>query len=330
MCYALISPANQALAGSASENPPVLLVTNKGDRLLSIIDADTGKQMAGVPEDGVTGHEVAASPDGRTAFVPIYGNSGVGQPGTDGQKMVVIDIPSRKIRATVEFGPVRPHCPIYDPVSKMLYVTTELKRSVTIVNPRTLKIVGSIPTSQEQSHMLAISHDGRRGYTANVGPGTVSVLDMAARKTIAVIPISAETQRISVSPNDRLVFTSDQKSPRLAVIDTGSNTIKTWVTMPGTGYGTAPTPDGRWLLAAIPGRNLVAVVDLRKFAVARTIAVPPTPQEVLMRPDGSQAFVSCNRSGQVAVIDLAQWKVKSLIRSGRDADGMAWAGSPPA
>ncbi len=330
MCYALISPANQGLAGSASENPPVLLVTNKGDRLLSIIDADTGKQMAGVPEDGVTGHEVAASPDGRTAFVPIYGNSGVGQPGTDGQKMVVIDIPSRKIRATVEFGPVRPHCPIYDPVSKMLYVTTELKRSVTIVNPRTLKIVGSIPTSQEQSHMLAISHDGRRGYTANVGPGTVSVLDMAARKTIAVIPISAETQRISVSPNDRLVFTSDQKSPRLAVIDTGSNTIKTWVTMPGTGYGTAPTPDGRWLLAAIPGRNLVAVVDLRKFAVARTIAVPPTPQEVLMRPDGSQAFVSCNRSGQVAVIDLAQWKVKSLIRSGRDADGMAWAGSPPA
>ena len=76
MCYGLISPANQALAGSASENPPVLLVTNKGDRLLSIIDADTGKQMAGVPEDGVTGHEVAASPDGRTAFVPIYGNSG--------------------------------------------------------------------------------------------------------------------------------------------------------------------------------------------------------------------------------------------------------------
>lgn len=330
MCLAATSPADQAFADSASENPPVLLVTNKGDRLLSIIDADTGQKIAGVPEDGVTGHEVAASPDGRTAFVPIYGNSGVGKPGTDGQKMVVIDIPTRRIRATVEFGPVRPHCPVYDPVNKMLYVTTELHKSVAIVNPRTLKIVGSIPTSQEQSHMLAISHDGRRGYTANVGPGTVSVLDLAARKTIAVIPISAETQRISISPDDRMVFTSDQKSPRLAVIDTGSNTVKTWVTMPGSGYGTAPTRDGRWLLVAIPGKSLVAVVDLHKFAVVRTIAVPPSPQEVLMRPDGSEAFVSCDRSQQVAAIDLKQWKVKRLIQAGHDADGMAWAGRTPA
>jgi len=63
--------------------------------------------------------------------------------------------------------------------------------------------------------MLAISHDGRHGYTANVGPGTVSVLDMDARKTIKVIPISSNTQRISISKDDRWVFTADQTKPRL-------------------------------------------------------------------------------------------------------------------
>ena len=56
--------------------------------------------------------------------------------------------------------------------------------------------------------MLAITHDGRRGYTANVGPGTVSVLDLEARKTLAVIPISGQTQRISLSADDRMAFTS--------------------------------------------------------------------------------------------------------------------------
>ena len=53
----------------------------------------------------------------------------------------------------------------------MLYVTTELDKTVSIIDPKTLKIVGSVPTGQEQSHMLVLSRDGSRGYTANVGPG---------------------------------------------------------------------------------------------------------------------------------------------------------------
>ena len=78
-----------ALCAAAPKDPApsrgLLLVANKGDHTLGIIDPVEGKQIATVDEDGITGHEVAASPDGRRAFVPIYGNSGVGSPGTDGQ-----------------------------------------------------------------------------------------------------------------------------------------------------------------------------------------------------------------------------------------------------
>jgi YVTN family beta-propeller protein len=77
--------------------------------------------------------------------------------------------------------------------------------------------------------MFAITSDGRRAYTANVGPGTVSVLDMEARKTITVIPVSPQIQRISVSVDDSMVFTSDVTKPQLAVIDTATNKIKTWI-----------------------------------------------------------------------------------------------------
>ena len=88
-----------------------------------------------------------------------------------------------------------------------------------IIDPATLKVVGSVPTGQEQSHMLAITRDGRRGYTANVGPGTVSVLDLEARRLITIIPVSPQVQRISLSVDDSLVFTSDVTKPQLAVID---------------------------------------------------------------------------------------------------------------
>ena len=304
----------------------LLLVANKGDQSLGIVDVNAGKQVATVAEGGKTGHEVVASPDGRTAYVPIYGDSGVGKPGTDGDRMVVIDIASRKITGTVNFGKgVRPHLPVFGPQNGMLYVTTELDQAITIIDPKTLKIVGQIPTGQAESHMLAISHDGRRGYTANVGPGTVSVLDMEAKKTLAIIPISGETQRISISPDDKWVFTSDQKSPRLAVIDTASNQVKTWVPLPGAGYGTAPTPDGKWLLVDVPSKNQVAVVDLSAMKVAKTLDVPKAPQAVVVRPDGKEAYASCDASGKIAVIDVTNWTVKGMIDAGASADGLAWA-----
>jgi YVTN family beta-propeller protein len=305
---------------------PLLLVANQGDRDLSLIDPAAGKQVATVPVDGVTGHEVAASPDGKMAYVPIYGDSGVGRPGTDGTKISVIDLAGRKVVHTIDFGHgVRPHCVIYDRNSGMLYVTTELDKTVSIIDPKTLKIVGTVPTGQEQSHMLVLTRDGSKGYTANVGPGTVSVLDMKGRKTLAIIPISKDTQRISISADDSMVFTADQTKPQLAVIDTATNKVKTWVALPAVAYGTAATLDGRWLLVTLRTGKQVAVVDLKTMKVARTIDVADGPTEILMSPDGKTAFVSCTRSNQIAAIDLAEWKVARLIDAGKLADGLAWA-----
>src|SRR5712691_3907257 len=44
---------------------PALLVANKGDRSLGIVDPESGRQVATVAEGDPTGHEVAASPDGH-------------------------------------------------------------------------------------------------------------------------------------------------------------------------------------------------------------------------------------------------------------------------
>jgi YVTN family beta-propeller protein len=316
------------LVAKSASSSGLLVVANKAEHTLGIVDPATGKQLATVPEDGVTGHEVIVSPDGKTAYVPIYGDSGVGKPGTNGTNMVAIDIASRKIAGTLDFGRgVRPHCPVFGPQNGLLYVTTELDQTVSIIDPATLKVVGTIPTGQPESHMLAISHDGKRGYTANVGPGTVSVLDLEARKTLAIIPISKQTQRISVSPDGSMVFTSDQTKPQLAVIDTKTNQVKTWVALPGFGYGSSVARNGDWLVIAIQKTKQVAVVNLRTMKVDHTVDVPATPQETLLGPGDKVAYVSCDSSNQVAAIDTKTWKVIKLIDVGKGADGLAWAAS---
>src|SRR5579885_2017273 len=129
-----------------------LIVANKGDETVGIIDPGTGRQVAAVAEGGTTAHELIASPDGRLAYAPIYGNSGVGKPGTDGTKMVVVDLGAHKVVRELSFGHgVRPHCPLFNPRDGMLYVTTELDQTISVIDPKTMKIVAHVPTGQKES-----------------------------------------------------------------------------------------------------------------------------------------------------------------------------------
>lgn len=306
-----------------------LIVVNQGNATVSIVDPKTLSVTAQIDENQagkIHAHEAAVSPDGKTAYVPVYGDTGIGVPGIDGKDLLFIDLPTRKVTGSLNFGHgVRPHKAVVDPGTGLLYVTTEIDKSIAVVDPKTRAIVGSVPTGAENSHMVVLSHDGRLGYTANVKPGSVSVLDMTARKVLAVIPIADLAQRIAISSDDKLVFTSDNTKPRLAVIDTATRSVREWVDLPGLGYGAAATKDGRWLLVSVPSISAVGVIDLKTMKVARTISVGKAPQEILIQPDGRVAYVSCAGSGYVAAIDLATWTVVRDIPTAAGADGLAWA-----
>jgi len=159
-----------------------------------------------------------------------------------------------------------------------------------------------------------------------VGPGTISVIDVPGRKVLKVIKISENTQRISMTPDDKWVFTADQTKPQMVAIDTTKNEVAKWISMEGIGYGSTVTPDGKWLLVALADQNKVAVIDLKTMQVARSVSVGDYPQEVLVQPDGKTAYVSCmHGAGTVSEIDLGSWKVTRTITTGSSTDGLAWA-----
>src|SRR5262249_54067177 len=93
-----------AAAADTKGDAGYLLVANKGDHALGIIAPAAGRQIAVVALDGITGHEVAASPDGKYAYVPIFGSGGVGGPGTDGQLLRKVDIANTRVVGTLDFG----------------------------------------------------------------------------------------------------------------------------------------------------------------------------------------------------------------------------------
>jgi len=293
-----------------------------------VIDPESRRELAKIVV-GVNGHEVVVSKDGRFAYVPIYGNSGVGRPGTDGSTIDVVDLQDHKLAASIDLGKgLRPHCAEFGP-DGLLYVTAELANAVDVIDPSTRKVLAEIPTGQPQSHMLVLSSDGRRAYTANVGAGSVSVLDLAKRSLVTTIAVAKAVQRISISPDGLRVFTHDQDAPRIAVIDTATNKITKWIELPSPAYASESTPDGRWLLALSMVANRLFVVDLQTLKVVRSLEVPTRSSEILIRPGGEMAYVSGTGAGKIAVLDLRTWEMLQPIELTAGVDGLAWIPSRP-
>ena len=308
----------------------LLFIANQMDHSVLLVDPTSKQVLATVGVD-INGHEVAVSPDGHFGYVPIYGNTWVGRPGSNGSTIHVVDLRGARTVAVIELGKeVRPHCARFGP-DGLLYVSAELANAIYIVDTKTRSLVGEIPTGASHTHMLVISPDGRRIYTANNEPGSVSVLDLRARTLLATIPISKRVQRISISPDGKFVFTQDQETPRIVVIDTASNTVVRSISLPRIVFSSVITKDGRWLLANSESGKLF-VVDWASGVLTKTFDTPdvpvlPTPGEFALAPDGTHAYISCPQGGTIEVLNLKDWKLEEPIRLTKGVDGMAWVPS---
>jgi YVTN family beta-propeller protein len=310
------------LMTSPAESRGFLFVANQFDHTALVVNVDS-RQPATKAGVDINGHEVAVDPSHRFGYVPIYGNSGVGKPGTDGSTIHVVDLAAGRTVKIIDLGkPTRPHCAKFGP-NGMLYVSAELSNSIQVLDPADGKITASIPTGAPESHMFVLSPDGHRAYTSNVGPGSVSVLDVQKRELITVIPVAKKVQRISISPDGKFVFTHDQDAPRIAVIDTATNKLTRWIELPASVYSSAPTPDGKLLLANAPSGKLF-VIDLSSEKVTASYPIPQAIGAIAIDAGGGHAYISCPQKGTIEVFDIRGGKLESPITLTPGVDGLEW------
>lgn len=155
---------------------------------------------------------------------------------------------------------------------------------------------------------------GPKAYIGNFQDSTVSVLDVAAARVVATVPVAQGPDGIAVTPDGTTAFVSGSGAAALSVIDTATDQVAAAIAVGQGPQGLALTPDGRQLLVAVNGDDKLAFVDVatRRVLAAIELAKPHT---VAVQPDGKRAYVSSQQPGAFAlvVVDLAQRRVVGRI-----------------
>lgn len=305
-----------------------LLVVCKDDNTLEVIDLETSKRAGAVIAAGLTPHEVVATGDGRLAYMPVYSDAPVGFPGSDGRRIDIVDLLTFRRVGEIHLAfPSRPHQSSLLSTG-LLLVSTELDESVTVIDPHTHRVVARLPTGQAESHAFAVSIDGNRLVTANVGVGSVSIIDIPSRTLLGIVEVAEKVNRICIEPRGRLAYTADQSSPRIAVIDTEIVEHVASIELPSIGFGTAVTASGSHLVVALRTASEIVVVDRRSGEFIHRVATPNHPQAIVLHPDGVRAYSACDADDCVVEVDIRAGRLLRRMETGRKPDGIAWSPLP--
>lgn len=305
----------------AAQPSDLLVVLNKNAAEAVLLDATTGQRVASMPT-GPFPHEVTVSPDGRTAVVADYGAQ------EPGRTLTVLDLASRRVARTIDLGAYRrPHGIVWLPGDgRRVAVTSEQSQNLLVVDVDAGRVEGAIPTAQQGTHMVVLSRDGRRAYTANIGSGSVTLLDLAARRAVKTVTTGRGPEAIDLSPDGRELWAADRTLNYVTVLDAA--TLDSLASMPTGAFPNRLrfTPDGRWVLVSNANASTLSIYDARTRALAAAIPFPDgaMPLGVLVAPDGRRAWVATSTKREIAEIDLATRTVVRTLATGDTPDGMAY------
>lgn len=341
-------PAARTFAQTSSPGRPaggaVLLVLEKADRQLAIVDPVALKVVARVPA-GPDPHEVAVSSDGRFAYISNYGGSD-----SDLHTISVVDLIAQKALPPIDIAPLHSAHGL-DFVGGKLYFTAETNKVIGRYDPATHRVDWIMGTGQDRTHMLWVAPSLDRIFTSNVNSGTISIIEYITppspgftppgglRKTWEVtdVPSGRGSEGFDVSPDGKEIWAANALDGTVTVIDIArKKAVKTLPISVKAANRLKFTPDGKHVLVSGLGApsleressapNLV-VIDVATRKEIKKLSLGGSSGGILMQPGGSRAYVAVSARNRVAVIDLETFDVAGEIQTGRGPDGMAWAGT---
>ncbi len=284
------------LAAAGLAPAQTLLVLNK-EGTLAIVDP-ASKKVLGTVRTGEQPHEVDVSADGKLAFVSNYGGGnslsvidiaarkelhrvdltplsrphGMWAAGNkvyftaEANKVIGRYDPAlNKVDLVLGTGQNTTHMVQGLPDESRIYTSNIGSDSITIIERagvgnwnETVVPVGKGPEGFD------ISPDGKQLWAANSRDGSVSIIDLAAKRVVNTFNVQTKrSNRLKFSPDGRLVLISDLDAGELVVLERATRKDLKRIKLGRGLAGILIPPDSSRAYCAVTGDDNVAVVDLK-------------------------------------------------------------------
>ncbi|MBI4489228.1 MAG: beta-propeller fold lactonase family protein [Deltaproteobacteria bacterium] len=261
-----------------------------------------GSQRTATP---LTGPEVR-----RRAFVT----------NSDGDSVSIIDRISYKVLNTLKVGDY-PHHMIISMDGRHLYVGNTHSDTVSVLDLATEKIVKTLPILDPYN--LYYTPDHKSLVTTCTRFGRVEVhaaeewngLEKANGWTrLAQIPTGKDPNHFAFSPDGRFMYTSNEYSHQLSVIDLQARKLVRQVDTGKRPVDVSLAPGGKALFVANYGEGRVTVYETDSFKELDRIQTGAGAHGMAMSVDGKTLFVSNRDASSVSVVDVASRKVTQTLK----------------
>jgi YVTN family beta-propeller protein len=310
-----------------------LVVLNKSEASVSLIDLNTGKETNKI-KVGEGPHEVAIQK--QIAVVTIYGGK------EPGNTIEIIDLEKEELIRTIDLGKYqRPHGVSFIPNTQEILVTSEATKTLLKVNIMTKSIIEVMNSEQESTHMVIYADAIRKAFTANIGSGSITVFDIDKNKKLFDITTGKGSEGLALNKTGSQLWVTNRGNNNISVVDT--RLLKVIAEIPTGNFPirAAFTNDDSKVLISNAKSGTVEVFDANSYQLLHTIQINeaevsensgrmsaaigsgPIPIGIVMHPKEKIAYIANTNADIVTVIDLDKMKDIGKIKTGKEPDGIA-------
>ncbi len=201
------------------------------------------------------------------------------------------------------------------------------------------KVLSSVPVG-EHPHEMAFSPDRKLLYTTDngvmriehqgKGGNTISIIDVASRKRIGVIPLGDfyRPHGIDVDERTGMLAVTVELPDRLLIVDPlKRRVVKDFDTKGKTSHMVTLGPAAQWAYVSNSGSADVAAINVTT-GETKLIKTGERPEGGVLSRDGKELYVTNREAGLITVIDTAKHQPvahiqtgKGPVRIGRTPDG---------
>lgn len=300
----------------------VLLLIEKSAHRLSCYDIDGGELLHVVPLPEFP-HEFTLNADRGIAYIGHYGVANSGSEDTGGHEVLALDVAAGRIvdRFSLGDGMNRPHGIGMDGMGRLYALSETAARIAIWDDPRKGGAPDrTAPTGGRKPHLFAVSRDGRRCYSMNLGSNDVTVFDP---QDPSVTPVPVSTGEMPegrlLREDEKLLFVTNRKSETVVALDTATLEITASENVPGDPVRIFhDRRRSRLMTVDYRGRSLTLLDDRSLKTIGRVeLEVPPI--SLSFDKSMTRAFISTD-ANELHFLDLDRLAVTRKIPTGKEPD----------